>query len=683
MMKSPKKKEVRPNPTVLISPLRKHRKPRTKEMEETSDDEVQLCRVRSAEGSPERPSTQRSQTPRMYHQSPQRLSYSSRIPSDASTEPLVPQTPNEGNSISTKRKAEEPLDTVAERAPPKKANTPIDPEALTNALHVSQDVASTASSQPKTEDKPTKDKETTNTPSAPKEREQAENQADTVVVDKPQGSMGPPHQQQAGSKRPSREEEEARIAQEIDHLMKTVKCLPNYYKLVDKIGEGTFSTVYKAQDIRRDYYDNNEWEPQLLESAQNSFVSPSTSQRSTIPETESEAEKEQTANTTLASPPPSTLPKDLSEFVALKRVYDTSSPRRIANEIRILKKLKGSKCISPLITAFRQQDQVFVVMPYIQHDEFKPSFHKMELIDIKYYMKSLFTALQQLHRFKILHRDVKPSNFLYNIRKRAGYLIDFGLAESEDDVMKLERQVKEAAKMSKFSVYPQAHNDNNNSNSSSNSANASKQGATKMASSNSVLAALTNKAISASTSANATSTNISSNTPSTTPFASRNSNKGVKGVYRNDPRLTIRANRAGTRGFRAPEILMRVTHQTCAIDIWAAGVILLCFLTNTYPFFLSNDEADALIELSHVYGTEKMQECAKINNRHFETNIYLPKAKLPWLHLIQVLNKEKMQAWPQKDLDDAVMLLRRAMELDPNKRITAEEALKMDFLQVE
>lgn len=234
--------------------------------------------------------------------------------------------------------------------------------------------------------------------------------------------MGPPNQQQPANKRPTKEEEEARIAQEIDHLMKTVKCLPNYYKLVDKIGEGTFSTVYKAQDIRRDYYDNNEWEPQLLESAQNSFISPSSSQRSTIPETEAEADTEQGEST------PSS-PKDLSEFVALKRVYDTSSPRRIANEIKILKKLKGSKCISPLITAFRQQDQVFVVMPYIQHDEFKPSFHKMELIDIKYYMKSLFTALQQLHRFKILHRDVKPSNFLYNIRKRAGYLIDFGLAE--------------------------------------------------------------------------------------------------------------------------------------------------------------------------------------------------------------------------------------------------------------
>ncbi|CAO0799581.1 unnamed protein product [Mucor circinelloides] len=247
----------------------------------------------------------------------------------------------------------------------------------------------------------------------------------------------------------------------------------------------------------------------------------------------------------------------------------------------------------------------------------------MKLVGIKYYMKSLFTALQQLHRFKILHRDVKPSNFLYNIRKRAGYLIDFRLAESEDDVKLLERYVEKAAKMSKFSVYSQIHNDNTGCGSSSSSVNTSKRGLTKMASSNSVLAALTNKALSTSTpsspSANTTAaaSNSASNASSTTISAGRGSN---------------RANRTGTRGFRAPKILMRVTHQTCAIDVWAASVILLCFLTNTYPFFLSNDEADALIELSQVYGLDKMQECARINNRHFETNIQIPKGKasLDW-----------------------------------------------------
>ena len=50
-------------------------------------------------------------------------------------------------------------------------------------------------------------------------------------------------------------------------------------------------------------------------------------------------------------------------------------------------------------------------------------------------------------------------------------------------------------------------------------------------------------------------------------------------------RKAQRAPRAGTPGFRPPEVLLKFEHQTTAVDIWAAGVILLCILSRTYPFF--------------------------------------------------------------------------------------------------
>jgi cell division control protein 7 len=57
----------------------------------------------------------------------------------------------------------------------------------------------------------------------------------------------------------------------------------------------------------------------------------------------------------------------------------------------------------------------------------------MDLNEIKHYMYSLLTSLKHLSSKGIVHRDVKPSNFLYDPETRTGLLIDFGLSEVEMD----------------------------------------------------------------------------------------------------------------------------------------------------------------------------------------------------------------------------------------------------------
>lgn len=47
-------------------------------------------------------------------------------------------------------------------------------------------------------------------------------------------------------------------------------------------------------------------------------------------------------------------------------------------------------------------------------------------------MKSLFIALAHMHNHRVIHRDVKPSNFLYSNDEKEGaraVLVDFGLAQ--------------------------------------------------------------------------------------------------------------------------------------------------------------------------------------------------------------------------------------------------------------
>ncbi|CAD6900848.1 unnamed protein product, partial [Tilletia controversa] len=167
------------------------------------------------------------------------------------------------------------------------------------------------------------------------------------------------------------------FAPEAASLYDSIPLLKSIYKVTDKLGEGTFSTVYKA-------------EPRKGKAKAKGFV------------------------------------------VALKRIYVSSSPGRIVNELDILEELRGNEYVSHLINVFRCRDQVIAVMSYTEHVDFREYYRILPMSDIRHYFHALFSALSAVHSANIIHRDVKPANFLYNPHTGHGVLCDFGLAERFD-----------------------------------------------------------------------------------------------------------------------------------------------------------------------------------------------------------------------------------------------------------
>ncbi|WJX20576.1 [pyruvate dehydrogenase (acetyl-transferring)] kinase [Trifolium repens] len=147
------------------------------------------------------------------------------------------------------------------------------------------------------------------------------------------------------------------------------------YKMIDKVGQGTYSNVYKALD------------------------------------------------------------RDTGDIVALKKVrFNTSEPESIkfmAREITILQKLDHPNVVKLKgLATSRMQYSIYLVFDFMPTDLSRIITRPDERLtepQVKCYMHQLLSGLQHCHDRGILHRDIKGSNLLIN-KNGMLQIADFGLA---------------------------------------------------------------------------------------------------------------------------------------------------------------------------------------------------------------------------------------------------------------
>lgn len=280
-------------------------------------------------------------------------------------------------------------------------------------------------------------------------------------------------------------------------------------------------------------------------------------------------------------------------YVAIKTIRSTVSPKRIAMEIKLMQHLsKDCRNIMPLLNGFRSGGLVSLVMPYIHFEQFRVLKDTLaaDSLRCRMYICRLMEAIAHLHKHGIVHRDIKPDNFLCNFGDENGhgaqfFLSDFGLAaavEEEEDA--------------------------------------------------------------------------------------------TQGILSDLALPATPHSRAGTRGFRAPELLLQCSHSTKA-DVWSVGVIMLSAITGRYPFFQSPSDLDGLAEIAALLGSTPLKAMAWKYNK----NLRLPhfRQKKPLSRICIELQQRPLGAYD----NDAYDLLQRMLTLDPEKRISAADALDHPFLQ--
>jgi len=133
-----------------------------------------------------------------------------------------------------------------------------------------------------------------------------------------------------------------------------------------------------------------------------------------------------------------------------------------------------------------------------------------------------------------------------------------------------------------------------------------------------------------------------------------------------DPVLT---DYVATRWYRAPEILLGSNKYTKGVDMWSMGCILAELILGK-PFFPGTSTLNQLDRVLEVTGRPRPEDIEAIQSPLAQTMLEsLPPTK----------TRRLRDVFPTAS-EDALDLLKNLLHFNPNKRLTAEQALAHPYV---
>ncbi|KAA8526014.1 hypothetical protein F0562_007886 [Nyssa sinensis] len=113
---------------------------------------------------------------------------------------------------------------------------------------------------------------------------------------------------------------------------------------------------------------------------------------------------------------------------AIKYPHANANRHHVHNELKMLERFGGKNFVIKYEGSFKSGNSDCLVLEHVDHDRPEVLKREIDVFQLRWYGYCMFRALSGLHKQGIVHRDVKPGNFLFSRKANKGYLIDFNLA---------------------------------------------------------------------------------------------------------------------------------------------------------------------------------------------------------------------------------------------------------------